>query len=88
MPRGRCGETLGMRDEVTGTASIRWAMWGHFCHTAGAASIPLHRKSGCIVPAQQCVDPVGHASKFWSHRWRCIDLHSGSRAASFQFSVR
>ncbi|KAJ1137563.1 hypothetical protein NDU88_003961 [Pleurodeles waltl] len=41
MPQGRCSEILGMQVEVTGAASIRWAMQGNFCCMASAASIRL-----------------------------------------------
>ncbi|KAJ1215920.1 hypothetical protein NDU88_003526 [Pleurodeles waltl] len=68
-PRGRCVDFLRWLDEVTGAASIRWGLRLIFYHTAGAAS-----KSACVIPAQLCVDPVGHAPNFRSLRWRCVDI--------------
>ncbi|KAJ1198116.1 hypothetical protein NDU88_001960 [Pleurodeles waltl] len=73
MPWGRCVELRNWQDEVTGAASILWALHENFYRTAVAASIPL-RKLGYVFPAQLCVDPVGCASNFLPLRWLSIDL--------------
>ncbi|KAJ1165840.1 hypothetical protein NDU88_006257 [Pleurodeles waltl] len=73
MPRGRCVEIRHLQDEVTVAASIWWVLCGHFYHTAGTALIAL-RKSGCVVPAWLCIDPLARASNIWSLHLCCIDL--------------
>ncbi|KAJ1186143.1 hypothetical protein NDU88_002926 [Pleurodeles waltl] len=87
MPRGRCVEILGMQEEVTGAALIRWAMPGNFCRTAGTASTLLAGSraasfwfsfasiQGAVRRISGCSDAAASFSSL------------GSRAASIQFGV-